>query len=149
MPLVFHLVLNTVLAVRTQAERIAMEPVRRAESTALQPHLDASRKRVLSVHLDPLIHNRRTIEVEPLIYTLLSDAGLSDPEPVRRDLAAGRFDTVVLYENLFAENAFQKNAETPSLPGGHLEEIRRNYRLVRHIDGPYLAGVYVYEPRRY
>jgi hypothetical protein len=147
-PLAFHLVLNTSLIARTLAARMFAEPLQRAESAALAPFLEAARGPVLAVSLDALVHARGRIDVEPLIYTLLVEAGVTDPEPVRRDLAARRFGAVVLYENLFAANSFRKNSETPSLPAAQLEEIRKNYRLVRHTEGPYLEGDYVYEPRR-
>jgi hypothetical protein len=82
--------------------------------------------------------------VEPLIYKLLVAGGAVDPEPVRRDLAASAFSTVLLFEDVHQEP--DKNLEIPTLPAAQIEEIRKHYRLVDHLPGPYLAGVYVYKP---
>ncbi len=82
------------------------------------------------------------------IDTLLVDAGRADPRPVLEDLAAGRFRSVILRENVFAAQAPRRDRETLSLPEAHRRELRSHYRLRAHVSGPYLDGVYVYEPRR-
>lgn len=146
-PILLHIVLNTVLTGRVLLERVLYEKLQREETAALQPYLDG-RQRVLSTQLNTLVHTHGRMEVEPLIYTLLVGAGLSDAEPVRRDLAAQRFDTVILYEDVFTRQADWKNSEVPSLPDVQLAEIRKHYRLARHIPGRYLQGDYVYEPIR-
>lgn len=146
LPLLLHITVNTAISGQTLIERIVLEGIRRNEVTALLPYLAGGR--VLSTQLDPLVHTRGQLEVEPLIYTLLVNAGATDATQVTRDLAAARFDTVVLYEDVFAPTPPWKTGEVPSLPGPQLEAIRRHYRLVRHIAGPYLAGDYVYEPIR-
>jgi hypothetical protein len=84
--------------------------------------------------------------LESLYHVLLVEAGVTDPERVRRDLAARRFATVILYENVFETRPPSKTAEVPSLPQAQLDEVRKHYRLVRHVDGPYLNGDYVYQP---
>lgn len=147
-PLLLHVVLNAVLITWNVTGRILLEPLKRAETAALRPYLEPRRGPVLSVALDPLLHWRGRMEVEALIYKLLVEGGVADPGPVREDLAARRFATVILYEDVFSRNASWKNAEVPSLPATQLDEIRRNYRLVQHVPGPYLEGDYVYEPRR-
>ena len=38
---------------------------------------------------------RGRIEVEPLIYKLLVASGVVDPEPMRRDIAARAFSTII------------------------------------------------------
>jgi hypothetical protein len=40
------------------------------------------------------LHSR--VDVEPQVYRMLLGAGVVDPEPVRRDLAASVFSTVLL-----------------------------------------------------
>ncbi len=143
-PLMLHLLLNLLLTARVVAERVLLEPQKRAETDALQPYV--GRGRVLSVQYDSLVHFRGRIEVEPLIYTLLVDAGRSDPGPVLRDLAEKQFQAVILRENVFHPRPTWDNAETVALPLSHRNEIRRSYRLAQHIPGPYLDGVYVYQP---
>jgi hypothetical protein len=63
-----------------------------------------------------------------------------NPEPVRRDLAAGAFSTVVLFEDV---NHRDRNldAELSTLPESQLDEIMRHYRLVKRVN-----GFYVYQP---
>jgi hypothetical protein len=61
-------------------------------------------------------------------------------------LAAGKFGVVVLYRDLFSGEGPEPDLEVPSLPESHLEEVRRHYRLWRHIPGPLLNGAYVYLP---
>ena len=85
------------------------------------------------------------MDVEPLIYNLLVSVHVIDPEPVRRDLARGAFSTVILSEDVFQPRQFG-DAEIGTLPASQLEEVRKHYRLVQHIDGPLLSGVYVYKP---
>ena len=101
--------------------------------------------RLLSVHFDSLVHYRGSIEVEPLIYSLLVESGRTDPGPVLRDLSARQFTTILLAENLFEPAAAGQDPELAHLPAAQLDAIRRNYRLVQHVEGPY--GVYVYEPK--
>jgi hypothetical protein len=144
-PLLLHLALNLALTAKTVLVRNMLEEARRQELAALRPYLTPE-KRVLSVQIDPLLQLGKPLEVEPLIYTLLVDAGLADPEPVRRDLAEGRFSLVILYDDLFAGSMLAENPEVPSLPEAQLKEIRDHYRLVAHIPGPLLAGDYLYEP---
>jgi hypothetical protein len=148
-PLLLHLALNVSLTAKAVLERGWLQDLRRQEAAALRPYLGRARGPVLSVQIDPLLQNGLRMEVEPLIYTLLVDAGVVDPEPLRRDLANGRFALVLLYENLFVAAApanSRRNPEVPSLPESHLREIRQNYRLVGHVAGPLLGGDYLYEP---
>ena len=79
-------------------------------------------------------------------YNLLVSSGVVDPEPVRRDLAASAFSTIVLVEDVFHE-AGPLDVEISTLPAAQLDEIRKHYRLVKQIPGPALDGVYVYKPR--
>ena len=99
---------------------------------------------MISTDLNVMARLRGRLDVEPLIYTLMVAGGLVDPEPVRRDLAAGAFSTVLLFED--AHQPRNPDREIPTLPPVQIEEIRRHYRLVDHLSGPYVAGVYVYKP---
>ena len=146
-PLVLYLVLNIVLSGRTLLWRAVVEQDQRVQSVAVAPYFAPNAGRVLSVEIDPLLRARQHIEVEPLIYTLLVDAGVVDPEPVLRDLRSAEFASVALYQDVFEEEAQPRDPEIPSLPEAHLEAIRKNYDLVKHIDGPYLGGLYLYQPK--
>ncbi len=145
-PLLFHIVLNLVISGRVLLEKAVSETLHRAEYAQLQPYLAADRGRILSVQLGPLVQAGRRLEVEPLIYTLLVEAGRLDPEPVLRDLSEKRFGLVLLYEDVFQPRNGPRPPELPSLPPSQLEAIRRNYRFVEHIDGPFLQGDYLYSP---
>lgn len=145
-PLLFHVGLNLCITGRVVLSRIVTEHVRRDEYAMLRPYFEQTRGRILSVEVDPLLHAVGRIEVEPLIYTLLVQAGRVNPEPVRRDLAEGAFGLVVLYEDVFTPRAGPYNPELPSLPAVQLEEVRKNYRLIAHVPGALLDGSYIYRP---
>jgi hypothetical protein len=147
-PLLLHVVLNVVLTGNVLASRVLMEPQKAAESAALMPYLQP-RGRVLTSQFNALVHSRGRMEVEPLIYTLLVDAGRVDPGPVLRDLSSRQFARVIIGQDVFTPNkAAWDNQETLSLPAAHLEALRANYRLVAHVPGAYLEGDYIYEPRQ-
>ncbi|HZS51712.1 MAG TPA: glycosyltransferase family 39 protein [Bryobacterales bacterium] len=145
-PLLVYIALNLVMSGRILSDRISQEMRRRQEYAQLRPYLDSAKGPVISVQFDPLVQSGRRLEVEPLIYTLMVGAGRVDPGPVCRDLAAGKFSLVILFEDLLHPAAVPRNAELPSLPAPALDAIRRNYRLVEHIPGSLLAGDYIYEP---
>ncbi|MEX2300432.1 MAG: glycosyltransferase family 39 protein [Bryobacterales bacterium] len=145
-PVLLYLTLNAGLAARTVLERSLFETLRRSEVAALSPYLENSRGPVLSVQIDPLLQAGKRLEVEPLIYTLLVDAGAVDPEPVLRDLEQGRFGVVLLYEDVNGPKPWN-DPELPSLPDAHLRAVRESYRLIAHIPGPLLQGDYIYVPR--
>jgi hypothetical protein len=145
-PLLLHIGLNLAITGKTLASRFLAEHLRRQEFAAVRPYLEQSTGPILSVQMDPLVQSRLPIEVEPLIYKLLVAAGRVDPEPVRQDLASGKFGLVLLYENVFDPRWRPAEAELPSLPSAHLEAIRLNYRLVAHVPGALLEGDYLYQP---
>lgn len=144
-PLALHLVLNAGVAVQSSLGRIAREQMAQQQLADLQPWLNAENGPVISVEIDPLLHAGRRLEVEPLIYTLLVRAGVTDPGPVSRALEAGEFSAVLLYEEVGSPGE-GANPELPSLPPEQLEIIRRRYRQAAHVPGPLLNGVYVYVP---
>ena len=147
-PLALHLVLNLAVAAKTLAERAVLEPVKRADIAALRPYLSPERGRVLAAPYDAMLKTRGRIEVETLIYSLLVDAGRIDPRPVLRDIEARTFQTIVLYHNVFSGPPGWDSPELTALPKAHLDAVRANYRLVKHVDGPFLEGEYIYEPLR-
>jgi len=103
--------------------------------------------RVLSADYNAAVRLRGRLDVEMAFYHLLVDSGVVDPEPLRRDLAAATFSTILLLEDLRNREA-PLDMEISSLPAAQLDEIRKGYTMVKHISGPALNGVYVYKPRR-
>jgi hypothetical protein len=143
-PLVMHVVLNYRIAGPVLLGAISKEQQFRSQVAALGPHL-ADGGRVISTDHNIMIRLRGGLEVEPLIYKLLVASGVVDPEPVRRDIAARVFSTIILFEDV-NRHEFEMHTEIPTLPPIQIEEVRKHYRLVDHIPGPYLNGVYVYKP---
>jgi 4-amino-4-deoxy-L-arabinose transferase-like glycosyltransferase len=146
-PLALHIILNLTVTARNLAERVVLEPEKRAEIAALRPYMGPERRMVLAGPYDALVLLRGRTDVETFIYSLLVAAGRVDPGPVLRDLSARRFQTVILSLNVFSEKAPWDDPELLNLPPAHLEAIRQNYRLVKHVPGPPLEGNYIYEPR--
>jgi hypothetical protein len=138
-----HLLLNYRITASFLATRFANEKLFRAQIAALRPYLSGD-GRVLSAEMNALAQLRGRIEVEVQIYKLLVRAGRIDPEPLRRDIARQAFAVIVLYQDL--SQPIDTDLEVPTLPESQRNEIRRRYRLVKHIPGPYLRGVYLYEP---
>ena len=54
------------------------------------------------------------------------------------------FDRVEISSRARELEGFKR--DLAALPEEQLREIRGHYRLVKHIPGPYLDGVYVYRP---
>jgi hypothetical protein len=142
-PLALHMVLNFRITAPFLIARVVKEQMFRKQVEELRPFVPAS-GRVASTELNAMVRLRGRLDVEPLIYTLLVRAGRVDPMPLQRDLAAGAIPTAILYWDL--SKPFDDDPELPGLIGAQLDEIRRNYKMVRHIPGPYLDGVYVYQP---
>lgn len=146
LPVAVFLLLNYRIAVPDTIGRYWKENMFRAEMAAVEPYLRNSSGRIFSTDLDPVVRFRGRLDIEPLIYGLLVSAGRIDPEPVKRDLANADFPLVILYEDIDhpIEDA---SLEIARLQPMHLAEVRRHYRLVDHIPGPYLGGIYVYQPK--
>ncbi|MGI8745638.1 MAG: ArnT family glycosyltransferase [Bryobacteraceae bacterium] len=142
LPLAVHLILNVRIARNILLDRIAREQQFRQQVATLRPFL-ADGGRVLSTEGNALVRIRGGMEVEPLIYGLLVGAGRIDPEPLRRDLAAEAFSTIILLEDL--ARPLEPDPEIATLPQAQRAEIQKHYRLVTHIPGPYLGGIYVYK----
>ena len=145
LPLGVFLVVNLRTTVNVLLLRYFTEQQTRAEVAALQSSF-ADGGRVLSADYNALVRLRGRMDVEMAFYHLLVSSGMVDPEPLRRDLAASAFSTVVLVEDVNQPHA-PLDVEVSTLPETQLDEIRKHYRLVKQIPGPALNGVYVYKPR--
>jgi hypothetical protein len=147
--LILPLGVHAAVGVRSSANiflaRVADEQGFRAEIDGLRPFVPASGGRVISTDFNAMVRLRQRMDVEPLIYGLLVQAGRVDPEPVRRDLARAEFPAVILHQDVFQPPS-AANAEIASLPEAQLAELRNHYRLAAHLPGPFLDGVYVYQP---
>jgi hypothetical protein len=142
-PLLIHVILNLQIEALSLSGRISKEKQLRTQIAALRPYL-ADGGSVISTDLNSMARLRGRLDVEPLIYKLLVAAGAVDPEPVRRDLAAGAFSTILLFEDVHQTQNL--DVEIPTLPAAQIEEIRKHYKLLAHLPGPYVAGIYVYKP---
>jgi hypothetical protein len=172
LPLLLYVVVNLGIATKTIVVRIADQPIRRQELAALRPYLESARGPVISVADDPLLQTIGKVEIEAELdgapkfkasqpdNELLSGAasltkrGLSNPEPIRRDLENGAIPVVILYQDIFNERPVSKATSEargghrflPTLPKEHLDAIRKRYRLVRHVPGPFAEGDFIYKP---
>ena len=165
LPLLLYVVVNLRIAAKTLAARVAIEPVHRQELAALRPLLENARGPVISMQLDPLLHVLGRVDAEHELYAApryrapwadsrlppgsvaVGKDGLSDPEPIRRDLENGRIPLVILYEDIFGPQLLTAAIEDlPTLPKAHLDAMRKRYRLVRRVPGSLLDGDFVYAP---
>lgn len=143
-PIAVHMILNLRITNHVLQQRIANERVFRAQVAALRPYVSDG-GRLLSTDFNSVSRLRDHADVEPLVYKILVRAGVVNPEPLRRDIMGEAFSTIFLYEDINSRKG-ELDIELSSLPNSQLEEVRRHYRLVAHISGPYLNGVYVYKP---
>jgi hypothetical protein len=146
-PLLLQIVLNIGLTFKMAVVRVEHERQFRKETAILMPVLASRPGPLLTWQYDIALQAGRPLELDVWFYTLLVNAGRIDPHQVLGDLANQRFRTVILGMNVFNSTGSRwRNAETLFLPEAHLDQIRKHYRLVAHVPGPYLAGDYVYEP---
>ncbi len=124
-------------------ERIVREQSFRAQIQGLDPFL-RSTGLLLSADSNLLVRAKRRFEVEPLIYRMLVEAGRIDDSIVLQDIKNAKFQTVILYEDL--AQITDEDPEIPRLPRAQTDAIRNRYRFVKHLPGPYLGGLYVYQP---
>jgi hypothetical protein len=144
LPVGVYAVYNLRAATFALLERTGREREFAVQTAALQPRL-AGNGRVLSTDINALFQARRSIEVEAFIYRLLVEAGRIDPAPLGNDLQAAAFSQILLYEDV--NQPARSNPEIPRLTQAQLDIIRNRYRLTGHFPGPYLGGLYLYEPR--
>jgi hypothetical protein len=145
LPLALHMAMGYRVSANGLLARLANEKLFRAEVDQLRPFVQPTGGLVLSTDFNAMVRLRQRMDVEPLIYNLLASVGVIDPEPARRDLARGAFSTVILSQDVFGAQPVT-GPEIGTLPASQLEEVRKHYRLVQHIPGPFLDGVYVYQP---
>ena len=144
-PLALHVAIGYRASANVLLVRLMNEKVFRTEIEQLKPYVHPSGGLVLSTDFNAMVRLRQRMDVEPLIYNLLVAVQKVNPEPVRRDLEQGAFSTVILSQDVFQARAFD-DPEIGTLPLTQLDEIRKHYRLVQHVSGPFLDGVYVYQP---
>ncbi|HEX4229836.1 MAG TPA: glycosyltransferase family 87 protein [Bryobacteraceae bacterium] len=146
-PLLLHIVLNIGLTFEMVAGRVECERLLRKETAILTPILASRPGRLLTWQYDIVVQSGKPLELDVWFYTLLANAGRVDSKQVLEDLAQRRFRTIILGMNVFDGSGSKwRNGETLFLPDTHLNVIRKYYRLVAHVPGPYLGGDYVYEP---
>jgi Dolichyl-phosphate-mannose-protein mannosyltransferase len=145
LPMALHMAMGYRVSANALIARLANEKLFRAEVDQLRPFIQPTGGLVLSTDFNAMVRLRQRMDVEPLIYNLLASVGVIDPEPVRRDLARGAFSTVILGEDVFQQRS-TAGPEIGTLPAAQLDEVHKHYRLVQHINGPFLDGVYVYQP---
>ena len=133
------------VAVNMTTARVLTEKVTQSQINDLRPHVTSTGGLVLSTDYNAMVRLRGRMDVEPLIYQLLVGAKVIDPEPIRRDLERAAFSTVILSEDVQGQQF--NNPEIATLVPSQIEEVRKHYRMVQHIAGPYLDGIYVYKPR--
>jgi hypothetical protein len=145
LPLGVFLIVNYRTTAPTLLMRFANEQQSRTEVAAVQSSL-ADGGRVLSADYNAVVRLRGRLDVEMAFYNLLVSVGAMDPEPLRRDLAASAFSTIILMEDVRTDHS-PLDIEISTLPAAQLREIRKHYALVKRIPGPVLDGMYVYKPR--
>lgn len=144
-PLALHVAVGYRVSANVLLGRLMNEKLFRAEIEQLKPYIQPTGGLVLSTDFNAVVRLRQRMDVEPLIYNLLVSVHRIDPEPVRHDLERGAFSTVILSQDVFQARQFD-DPEIGTLPLTQLDEVRKHYRLVQHVSGPFLDGVYVYQP---
>jgi hypothetical protein len=144
LPLGLFLIVNYRTTAPALLMRFAGEQQSRAQVAAVQSSL-ADGGRVLSADFNAVVRLRGRLDVEMAFYNLLVSVGAVDPEPLRRDIAASAFSTIILMEDVRTDHS-PLDIEISSLPAAQLAEVRKHYTLVQHIPGPVLDGIYVYKP---
>jgi hypothetical protein len=145
LPLGVFLVVNYRTTASLLLMRVVSEQQSRAEVAAIQSSI-ADGGRVLSADYNAVVRLRGRLDVEMAFYNLLVKVGAVDPEPLRRDIAASAFSTIILMEDVRTRHR-PLDVEVSTLPAAQLDEIRKHYTLVKRIPGPVLDGMYVYKPR--
>ncbi|HYL34871.1 MAG TPA: hypothetical protein VEV17_03035 [Bryobacteraceae bacterium] len=139
LPLAVFLVVNYRVTFRNALERFAAEQGARVQTEALRPYISAPGP-VISADYNALIRVRGHLDVEMFVYKMLVDGGAVDPRPVQRDIAAGLFSAIVLFQDIQHDTSTPP-PEVSTLTPAQIQEVRRHYKLTRHI-----SGVYVYQP---
>jgi Dolichyl-phosphate-mannose-protein mannosyltransferase len=147
-PLALHLVLNFRITTNILLTRVVIEQTVRPLMTAVRPFV-AGGGRMLTTDYNAMAHLRGYMEVEALFYIWLVRAGIVDPEPLRRDIAEEKFETILLHNDVLQPDVIgspMDQAELSALPAAQIQAIREHYKLAVHIPSAYLNGMYVYKP---
>jgi hypothetical protein len=144
LPVALFLVVNYRATARDLLERFSGEQASQIQVAALSPDL-SGRGRVLSADYNALVRLRGRLDLEMLIYKFSVYEGIVDPAPVERDIAAGAFSAIVLFEDIQRPGGGLP-IEISTLPPAQIEQMRKHYKLARHIPGPGWHDVYVYKP---
>lgn len=144
-PLLIHTVNNVRIMIPFFQSRFVQEYEMEALSRNLGKHLQ-DKQPILAMDFNSLLRTRGRLDIEPVIYNILVQAGRIDPEPLRRDIEAERLPVIMLHQDIDKPDI--TDPEFPTLPSSQLAEIRKHYRFVEHVDGPYMGGVFVYKPLR-
>ncbi len=126
--------------------RIVTEQMLSTQVAALRPYSDQG-GRLLSSDFNSMARLRGYMEVEPCIDSQLVKSKRVDPEPVRADIAAEKFATIFLFEDV-AHHEHDPDPEVTTFTDSQILEIKQHYRVVAHVAGPYQDGIYVYQPDR-
>jgi hypothetical protein len=145
LPLGVFLAVNYRTSAALLLSRFAGEQQNRIEVAAIANSL-ADGGPVLSADYNAVVRLRGRLDCEMAFYNLLVSAGAVDPEPLRRDIAAARFRTIILLEDVRTDHP-PLDIEISTLPAAQLAEIRKHYTLVQRISGTVLDGTYIYKPR--
>ena len=144
LPIALFLVVNYRVTAHSLLNRFSGEQASQIQLAALRPDL-AGRGRVLSADYTALVRLRGRVDLEMLIYKFSVDEGIVDPAPVERDIAAGAFSTIVLFEDI-RQPGGGLPIEISTLPPAQIDQMRKHSQLARHIPGPGWHDVYVYKP---
>jgi hypothetical protein len=144
LPLAIHVVQNFRIMEHVLLTRIVTEQMLRTQVAALRPYSDQG-GRLLSSDFNSMARLRGYMEVEPFIYSQLVKSGRVDPEPVRADIAAEKFATIFLFEDV-NHREHDPDPEVTTFTDSQIQEIKQHYRVVAHVAGPYQDGIYVYRP---
>ncbi|MBS1831857.1 MAG: glycosyltransferase family 39 protein [Acidobacteria bacterium] len=144
LPLLIHVVNNVRIMIPFFQSRVVQEFEMDDYARRLKPYYASGDRPVIAMDFNSLIRSRGKLDVEPLIYTILVNAGRIDPEPMRKDIEAGAIPVIMLHQDLAKPNL--TDPEIPSLPAPLLAAMRNRYEYAGFVPGPYFGGVYVYRP---
>ena len=142
LPLAVFAVQNLRISATALFERIEGEQKFRLQLRELKRFFDKPGP-VLSADSNPLVHFNRRIDMEPLIYRWLVEAGQLSESRVLDDIRHGKFQSILLFENAFEEE--NSDPEFPRLPKSHMDMIRLHYRLIQRIPGAYPFDLFAYQ----
>lgn len=144
LPLLIHVVNNVRIMIPFFQSRVVQEFEMDDYARRLKPYYASADRPVIAMDFNSLIRSRGKLDVEPLIYTILVNAGRIDPEPMRKDIESGSIPVIMLHQDLGKPDLTDQ--EIPSLPAPLLAAMRSRYEYAGFVPGPYFGGVYVYRP---